>query len=166
MNGAGSRLPRASLGRTRRRARRLALDVLYEAEIRDLLPVEAFAERRSNGWVGASDDDPAGREVVDEAGGNDSLDYARALVEGVQEHQADIDEIIVTHADRWALKRMPVVDRNVLRIGLFELLRVEGMPVAVAINEAVELVKTLSTEDSGRFINGLLGRVAEDRGLA
>jgi transcription antitermination protein NusB len=84
------------------------------------------------------------------------------LVEGVQANQADIDALIATHADRWALSRMPVVDRNVLRMALFELLWCDDVPPAVAINEAVELAKSLSTEDSGRFINGLLGRIAEE----
>ena len=81
----------------------------------------------------------------------------------MQAHQADIDALITTHADRWALNRMPVVDRNLLRIALFELLWCDDVPVPVAINEAVELAKALSTEDSGRFVNGLLGRIAEER---
>ena len=93
----------------------------------------------------------------------EALARARLLVEGVQEHQADIDALIAAHADRWALNRMPVVDRNLLRIALFELLWCDDVPVPVAINEAVELAKALSTEDSGRFVNGLLGRIAEER---
>ncbi|CAN5550433.1 hypothetical protein BH24ACT26_BH24ACT26_21950 [soil metagenome] len=148
------------MGRTRRSARRLALDVLYEAEIRDRLPVEAYDARRAEGWVKvAVEDEPPG----DEDPPAEALSYARSLVEGVQTHQADIDELIVSYADHWALQRMPVVDRNLLRIGLFELLWGQGIPVAVAINEAVELAKAMSTDDSGRFINGLLGRIVEDR---
>ena len=65
-------------------------------------------------------------------------------------------------ADRWVLERMPIVDRNLLRIGIFELLHREDIPPAATINEAVELAKLLSTEDSGRFVNGLLGRVARE----
>jgi transcription antitermination protein NusB len=147
--------------RERRLARRLALDVLYEAEIKDRLPLEAFEARAREGWVDATSDETleGSPEVAQEV-----LDYARRLVEGVQSHQADIDETIARYADRWAITRMPVVDRTLLRIALFELLWREDIPVPVAINEAVELAKELSTDDSGRFINGLLGRVAETVG--
>jgi len=140
--------------RARRTARRLALDVLYEAEIRELLPLEAWGERGEDGWVVQAlpdDADPA----------PEAIDYAHALVTGVQEHQADIDVLIVRYADRWAIERMPVVDRSLVRMALFELLWRPDIPVAVAINEAVELAKSLSTEDSGRFINGLLGRIVD-----
>jgi N utilization substance protein B len=145
----------------RRDARRLALDVLYEAEIRDQLPVEAFEARRRGGWVVAAPDEDGSRSEADP----DAvvLTYARALVDGVQEHQADIDVLIAESADKWAIQRMPVVDRTLLRIAIFELLWRDDVPVAVAINEAVELAKALSTDDSGRFINGVLGRVVERR---
>lgn len=147
--------------RARRTARRLALDVLYEAEIRDLLPLDAWQKRGEDGWVvSTSIEDDA-----DSAGNGEpspeSLEYAEALVAGVQEHHADIDALIARYADRWAIERMPVIDRNLLRISLFELLWRPDIPVAVAINEAVELAKSLSTEDSGRFINGLLGHIVE-----
>ena len=165
----------------RRAARRLALDVLYEAEIRGRSPVEAFLEREHHGWVipaaedtldpvealledDSDDSDVTGDRLGDsDAKRDDVVDYARALVEGVQEHQADIDELIVRHAERWGLQRMPVVDRTVLRMATCELLWGEDIPVAVAINEAVELVKSLSTDDSGRFVNGVLGRIAEGK---
>ncbi|MDQ3662873.1 MAG: transcription antitermination factor NusB [Actinomycetota bacterium] len=102
-------------------------------------------------------------EPLDEREKEDVVDYARGLVEGVQEHQVEIDELIVKYADRWGLQRMPVVDRTVLRMATCELLWGENIPVAVAINEAVELVKSLSTDDSGRFVNGVLGRIAEGK---
>ena len=146
--------------RERRAARRVAVDVLYEAEIRDELPLEALASRRKQGPV--SDD-----ATADDTGRDSSKDvfaYARAVVEGVQRHQAEIDELIARYADRWAITRMPVVDRTLLRIALFELLWRDDIPVPVAINEAVELAKELSTDDSGRFINGLLGKVVEAEG--
>jgi N utilization substance protein B len=143
----------------RRAARRVALDVLYEAEIRAMLPVDAFEKRLTEEWAGSP-----GEALEDLANPPaDALEYARALVRGVQAHQADIDELIVAYADRWALRRMPVIDRNLLRMALFELLWGDDVPVAVVINEAVELAKSLSTDDSGRFVNGLLGRIAEDR---
>lgn len=149
--------------KVRRNARRLAVDVLYEAEIRGSLPEEAFAAREREGWVipSGSDDDLHRSSV--EAPDPEVLDYALALVKGVQSHHADLDELIVRYADRWAIDRMPVVDRTLLRIALFELLWRDDVPVAVAINEAVELAKSLSTEDSGRFINGMLGRIVEEQ---
>lgn len=150
--------------KARRIARRLALDVLYEAEIRAELPLEVFAAREREGWVipGAGDEEPEVLERdLNEEPGEESLAYARILVEGVQGHHADLDALIARYADRWAIERMPIVDRNLLRMALFELLFRDDIPVAVAINEAVELAKALSTDDSGRFINGLLGRIAE-----
>lgn len=144
----------------RRAARRLALDVLYEAEIREMTPLEAYRERDRLGWtVGAAEGEPpvAADEISPEA-----LAYARSLVAGVEEHGAELDELIVRFADRWALDRMPVIDRSLLRMAIFELRWSDDVPVPVAINEAVELAKSLSTDDSGRFVNGLLGRIAEE----
>lgn len=93
----------------------------------------------------------------------ETLSYATLLVMGVQEHAADIDALITRHAERWALDRMPVIDRNLLRVAVFELLWGPEAPAPVVINEAIELAKLFSTEDSGRFINGILGKVAEAR---
>jgi N utilization substance protein B len=133
--------------------------VLYEAEIRDMLPIEALELRGSNEWSAVPEE---GGEAIESAS-SEAMSYACTLVAGVQSHQADIDSLIASYADRWALRRMPVIDRNLLRIALFELLWGDDIPVAVAINEAVELAKSLSTDDSGRFINGLLGKIAEER---
>jgi transcription antitermination protein NusB len=143
----------------RRAARRLALDVLYEAEIRDALPLEAWDVRTHDGWVIPAPDD-SDLELLDVAP-EAAAEYARQLVAGVQEHQADIDALIARYADHWTIARMPVIDRNLLRIAMFELLWRDDIPVAVAINEAVELAKSLSTDDSGRFINGLLGKIVD-----
>jgi N utilization substance protein B len=150
--------------KVRRAARRLALDVLYEAEIRDMLPLEAWSARSEEGWVvaAAGDDDLVASDTGDRPPA-EALDYGHGLVQGVQAHQADIDALIANYADRWAIERMPVVDRNIVRIALFELLWGSDVPVAVVINEAVELAKGLSTDDSGRFVNGLLGRIAEQQ---
>lgn len=149
--------------RARRTARKLALDVIYEAEIRDILPLDAFRLRGELGWPVPGDsegEDPDLGEPPQEA-----IVYARSLVAGVQEHQAAIDELMTRYADRWALERMPLVDRSLLRVAVFELCWGRDIPVAVAINEAVELAKSLSTEDSGRFVNGLLGRIAKESSL-
>ena len=137
--------------------------MLYEAEIRGSLPLEALELRSNYGWVvpTASDQTETDGAADGDAPSSDAIAYARLLVTGVQEKQADIDELIATYADRWTIERMPVVDRNVVRIAVFELLWAEDVPVPVAINEAVELAKSMSTDDSGRFVNGLLGRIAE-----
>jgi N utilization substance protein B len=139
------------------------LDVLYESEIRGTLPVEALEVRRREGWVipTPGDDQSVFLVGIDEEPSAEVMGYVQELVTGVQEHHADIDALIASYADRWAIERMPVIDRSLLRIALFELLWGNDVPVAVAINEAVELAKALSTEDSGRFINGLLGRIVE-----
>jgi len=87
--------------------------------------------------------------------------YAARVVAGVEERQEEIDAIIGKFSAHWALERMPAVDRALLRIGVFELGWVAEVPAAVVISEAVELAKQYSTKDSGRFVNGLLGRIAE-----
>ncbi|MDP9068825.1 MAG: transcription antitermination factor NusB [Actinomycetota bacterium] len=152
-----------SLIKDRRLARQLALDVLYQAEIRDQLPAEALSLQRREGWsVTLGDADQGPQEPPTE----EAVSYASELVEGVQEHSAEIDRLIDRYAERWALERMPVVDRNLLRVAVFELLWAPGVPTAVVINEAIELAKSLSTEESGRFINGVLGRLAEQNAPA
>jgi N utilization substance protein B len=155
----------------RRAARRLAVDALYQAEIRDQLPLETFDGQQHGGRVIPTAGDTTGETGSDASAQRDesnepaTIAYARSLVAGVQEHHSEIDALLVRYADRWAIDRMPVIDRTLLRIGVYELLWGEEIPVAVAINEAVELAKSLSTDDSGRFVNGLLGRIAESRGV-
>ncbi len=128
----------------RSKARKRALDVLYEADLRGTDPVGTLAER----------------VVLADPPVND---YTVALVEGVSEHRARIDEILATYAERWTLARMPDVDRTVLRLGVYELLWRDEVPDAVAIDEAVGLAKTLSTDESPKFVNGVLAHVLRDR---
>jgi transcription antitermination protein NusB len=145
----------------RRLARRIALDVLYDSEIRSRLPTESLEERRRVGWsLPEGEEGEEGEPLVEPS--QETAAYAARLVEGIQEHAAVIDSLIVEYVDRWAIQRMPVIDRNLIRIGVFEMLWEKDIPVAVVINEAVELAKALSTDDSGRFINGVLGRVARE----
>lgn len=127
---------------SRSKARKRAVDVLYEADLREMDVQEVLADR-----VGSIDVPPV-------------RDYTVTLVEGVAGHLSRIDEVLVEHAEGWTLGRMPTVDRAVLRLGLFELLWADDVPDAVAIDEAVELVKALSTDDSPKFVNGVLGRIA------
>ena len=128
-------------GGPRHVARKRALDILYEADLKERPLAEVLATHLRE------DDDFSA--------------FAVELVRGVHRHREQIDHLIEEHSRGWKLSRMPIVDRNVLRVGLFELLHAPDVPTAVAIDEAVELVKELSTEDSGRFVNGLLARVAE-----
>ena len=126
----------------RSKARKRALDVLFEAEQRDSPVLDLLAERITLG----SPPVPG---------------YAAGLVRGVTVHAARIDELISQFAEGWTLDRMPAVDRNVLRIGVYELLWADDVPDAVAINEAVLLAQDLSTDASPAFVNGLLARIAE-----
>lgn len=126
----------------RSKARKRALDILYEADIRGTDPLDTLNERRR-----------AAQPPIPE--------YATTLVHGVVAHRDRIDELISTYAVGWALDRMPPVDRNILRIGIYELLWADDVPDGVAIAEAVGLAKQLSTEDSPAFTNGLLARILE-----
>ena len=127
----------------RSKARKRALDLLFEAEVRGE-PVLALMEERSS--LGAD-------------GGPPVPEYATELVRGVQAHRDRIDELLSSYAEGWTLDRMPAVDRNVLRIGAYELLWADDVPDKVAISEAVELAKELSTDASPSFVNGLLARL-------
>ncbi len=128
----------------RTKARKRAVDLVYEADLRGADPVTMLAERI------ALADPPINNYTIE-------------LVEGVAEHRAAIDQLLSEYSEGWTLERMPGVDRAVLRIGLFELLWSPDVPDAVAIDEAVELAKTLSTNESPKFVNGILGRVLRDQ---
>ncbi|QXG75880.1 transcription antitermination factor NusB [Modestobacter sp. L9-4] len=124
----------------RTKARKRAVDVLYEADLRSGDPLVVLRDR-----------------VAD---GNPPVpDHAVRLVEGVVEQQAKIDELIEAHASGWSLDRLPDVDRAILRMAVYELLWVDDVPDAVVIDEAVELAKTLSTDDSPSYVNGVLGGI-------
>jgi transcription antitermination protein NusB len=129
----------------RRKARKRALDVLYEADLRgaSILDILAAAVART------------------EPPRPSYLPYAITLVEGVAAHRDRIDELIGSYAEGWTLERMPPVDRNLARIAVYELLYADDIDDAVAISEAVELAEQMSTDDSPRFLNGVLGRIAE-----
>jgi N utilization substance protein B len=126
----------------RSKARKRALDILFEAELRGAPVLDLLAERITLGSPPVAP-------------------YAADLVRGVTVHAARIDELLSQYAQGWTLDRMPAVDRNVLRIGVYELLWAQDVPDAVAINEAVLLAQDLSTDASPAFVNGLLARIAE-----
>jgi N utilization substance protein B len=128
----------------RSKARKRALDILFEAEARDVVPSVVLDER-----VVAAD------PPINE--------YTVSLVRGVAEHSARIDELISSYAQGWSLERMPAVDRNVLRLGIFEVLYVDDVPDAVAVSEALNLVRELSTDESPSFVNGVLGNIVRNK---
>jgi transcription antitermination protein NusB len=128
----------------RRKARKRALDVLFEADLRDLPPTQVLVTYLDR----IAKPHP------------EHLGYAITLIEGVSQHLDRIDELIASYAEGWTIDRMPAVDRNLARIAVFELLYVPDIDDPVAITEAVELAKEMSTDDSPRFLNGLLDRIA------
>ena len=129
----------------RSKARKRALDLVFAAEARGRAPGDFLADQV-------------------EAGETPSNDYTVTLVQGVADHQERIDQLISTYSEGWTLDRMPAVDRNVLRLGVFEVLWVDDVPDAVAISEALNLVAELSTDESPAFVNGILGRITRDKG--
>ena len=128
----------------RSKARKRALDVMFESEVRGLGPDGTLPERIA-----------AAEPPVNE--------YTVRLVRGVAEHQDRIDDLLSTYSQGWSLQRMPAVDRNALRIGVFEVLYVEEVPDAVAVSEAINLVRDLSTDESPAFVNGVLGNIVRDK---
>ncbi len=133
----------------RSKARKRALDVLFESEVRGL-PLDGTLQER----LDSARQDPAQTPLNE---------YTVTLVRGVAEHRARIDSLLSTYAQGWSLERMPAVDRNVLRLGVFEILYVDEVPDAVAVSEALALVRDLSTDDSPSFVNGILGNVVRDK---
>lgn len=131
----------------RTKARKRALDVLYSADIRGVEPAAMLEEEHTRAM--------AEPERIA------SWRYAEAIVTGVIAHLEEIDEQLVTYARDWPLERMPAIDRALLRIGAWEIGWNPEVPNPVAISEAVELAQELSTDDSARFVNGVLGRLAD-----
>ena len=129
----------------RSKARKQALDLLFEADIRGTNALETLNLR----------------DIVEE--GPDARpirEYTRSLINGVSENTRKIDELITTYAQGWDMDRLPAVDRNILRLGIYEILWCKDLEDAIAIDEALNLAKELSTDDSATYIHGVLGRIA------
>ena len=126
---------------SRRWARRQAIDVLFQADVTGRDPLEVLGE-----WLEAGERLPG---------------FARELIEGVAANRDEIDATLASHAEHWTVDRMATLDRNILRVACFELLHRPDVPPGVVVNEAVEAAKELSTEESGRFVNGVLGTIAD-----
>jgi N utilization substance protein B len=125
---------------SRRQQRRLAIDLLFQSDVTGSDPRVVLRD-----WTAS------GREIPD---------FTRELVEGVADHQAELDREIGARSEGWSVDRMASVDRTILRVAAYELLVGRQTPVGAAIDEAVRAAKELSTEDSGRFVNGVLGKIA------
>ncbi len=125
----------------RSKARKRALDFLYEADIKSVLAADLFKARGS-------------AELSQEP-------YVLTLITGVADHLSKIDELIITYAQGWDMDRMPPIDRNILRLAIFEILWEADVDLKVACDEAVELAKSLSTDESASYINGVLGRIVK-----
>lgn len=128
----------------RSKARKRALDLLYACELRGDDPVATLEQRIADGE-------------------GPTNDYTSVLVRGVAAHRDRIDALLSSYSQAWTLERMPAIDRNALRIGAFELLYVDDVPDPVAVNEAIALVRDLSTDESPGFVNGVLGALLRDK---
>lgn len=129
----------------RSKARKQALDLLYETDIRGTNVVETLASRD------VPAEGPDARPI---------REYTKELVNGVSDNRRKIDELITTYAQGWDMDRLPAVDRNILRLGIYEILWSTDVPMSVAIDEALILAKELSSDDSSKYIHGVLGRIA------
>ncbi|MEN9304811.1 MAG: hypothetical protein RLY76_79 [Actinomycetota bacterium] len=126
----------------RSKARKAALDLLYEGDIRKTAALSILSQRSED------------LEYV-------IRDFTKELVQGVEEHRRKIDELITTYSQGWDMDRMPVIDRNILRLAIYELLWSKDVPMPVAVDEAIELAQTLSTDESSKYINGVLSKIIE-----
>ena len=131
---------------TRRDDRRVAIDILYQADITGSSTATVLED-----WRGAGRDVPP---------------FAQEIAAGVTQRLPDVDLLLETHAEDWTVARMAALDRTILRVGVYELLWSDEVPTSVAISEAVEAADELSSEDAKRFVNGILGRIARDEGVA
>lgn len=137
---------------SRRQARQFALQALYQADMRGITAMAALNDL----WSGLMD----GEGLDDERPpASDEVEFAQRLVDGTLAHQADLDALIEQCSTNWRLPRMPVVDRNILRLAAFELAHCPDIPATVSVNEAVELAKRYGTADSRAFVNGIVDRM-------
>jgi transcription antitermination protein NusB len=133
----------------RTKARKRAVDAVFAADLRKISPLTLLDD------VAELAADRQNQELI--------FGYAREIVQGVVDHHEQIDDLLETYSQGWALDRMPNLDRAILRVAVWEILHNPDVPDAVAVNEAVEMAKELSTDDSGSFVNGLLSRIASTK---
>lgn len=152
------------IGGRRRRAREMAIQMLYQQELGDSTLQQVFDSFDLSDYVEETDERTTGQEAEDvterrRKQAAASFDYACKLVEGALANTESIDALIRRHAENWRLERMPVIDRNILRLALYEMLHEEKVPKVVIVDEAIELAKKFGSENSSRFVNGLLDGV-------
>lgn len=157
----------ATVGK-RRRAREMAVQMLYQRELGGSPIEQVFEHFDLAGYLAETDVTDSAGEVEPDSKRQrkvkKSFDYACRLVTGTLEHTSQIDEIIRKQAENWRLERMPTIDRNILRLAVYEMLHEDGVPKVVIVDEAIELAKKFGSENSGRFVNGLLdGILQSDR---
>ncbi|CAB4961709.1 unannotated protein [freshwater metagenome] len=133
----------------RTKARKRAVDALFAADLREEHPAVLLDETY--------------KQVEDRQNQGPIFDYARTLIDGVVDHQGEIDTLLETYSEGWTLERMPNVDRAILRVSVWEIVYNDEIPDAVAIDEAVDLAKEYSTDASGAFVNGLLTRISSTK---
>lgn len=133
----------------RTKARKRAVDAVFAADLRKISPLTLL--------------DDVADLAADRQNQEPIFGYAREIVQGVVDNHEEIDDLLETYSQGWALDRMPNLDRAILRVAVWEILHNPEVPDAVAVNEAVEMAKELSTDDSGSFVNGLLSRIASTK---
>ena len=138
----------------------MALQMLYQGELGETVPTQLLRAFDIHAFRAETAEGGATLQTSKMA-----LDYAQTLVEGSLAHRESIDELISAQAENWRLERMPVVDRNVLRLAVYELRHQPGVPAVVVIDEAIELAKKFGSEQSGRFVNGILDALLATLGL-
>lgn len=142
----------------------MAIQMLYQSDLGKVSLASIFADFRPQEYLRESEMPPAdGKQVGGET--DKAFDYARTLVEGTLEHLQEIDELIRRQAEHWRLERMPAVDRNILRLAIYEFLYETDVPKLVILDEAIELAKEFGTEQSGRFVNGVLDGILKTQSL-
>lgn len=135
----------------RSKARKRAVDAVFAADLRKISPLNLLNE--------------VAELAADRQNQEEIFGYARLIVQGVIDQHEQIDDLLETYSQGWALDRMPNLDRAILRVAVWEILHNPDVPNAVAVNEAVELAKELSTDDSGAFVNGLLSKIASTKSV-
>lgn len=133
----------------RTKARKRAVDAIFAADLRKVSPAELLSQ--------------TAKLVEDRQNQTEIFDYAMQIVSGIIEHHSDIDDLIETYANDWSIERMPALDRAIVRVAIWEIVYNDDVPNPVAIDEAVELAKHYSTDDSAGFINGILHRISATR---
>ena len=141
----------------------MAIQMLYQSDLGNVSVRSVFADFRPLEYLADDDSTPSPGNAPDE--GQEAFTYARTLVEGTLSHRDEIDELIRRQAEHWRLERMPAVDRNILRLAVYEFLYETDVPKLVILDEAIELAKEFGTEQSGRFVNGVLDGILKSQSL-